>query len=91
MFTNVLKIFLLLSSFFFLLSLSLSYTIRDLTEEEKEAKISKDVKKLRKYEETMLKHYQAFLQVLESILQGLINIFSNCCGGSVFELFCPSP
>ena len=46
-----------------------SYIIRDLTEEEKETKVSKDVKKLRNFEEGMLKHYQNFLQVLENILQ----------------------
>ncbi|KAI9009804.1 nucleolar complex-associated protein-domain-containing protein, partial [Gaertneriomyces semiglobifer] len=45
------------------------YRIRQLTEAEKGVKVSKDVKKLRQYEEGLLSNYQAYLQVLESTVQ----------------------
>ncbi|ORX99050.1 nucleolar complex-associated protein 3 [Basidiobolus meristosporus CBS 931.73] len=42
------------------------YRIRNYTEQELTAKLSKDVKKLRNYEETLLQNYQAYLQSLEN-------------------------
>lgn len=56
--------------------------IRDLTEEEKDVKVSKDVKKLRHFEESLLKHYQAFLQVLENGLQGQPRFFAVAVVGN---------
>ncbi|KNC96974.1 uncharacterized protein SPPG_09502 [Spizellomyces punctatus DAOM BR117] len=45
------------------------YRIRQLTEEEQTMKVSKDVKRLRQYEETLLANYQAYLQILENTVQ----------------------
>ncbi|KAK9766364.1 hypothetical protein K7432_004609 [Basidiobolus ranarum] len=42
------------------------YRIRKLTEQELSAKLSREVKKLRNYEETLLSNYQAYLQSLEN-------------------------
>lgn len=46
-----------------------SYRIRELTEAEKTTKVSADVAKLRKFENSMLKYYQGFLQDCENVLQ----------------------
>ncbi|KAI9207010.1 nucleolar complex-associated protein-domain-containing protein [Polychytrium aggregatum] len=43
------------------------YRIRKLTDKELAVKVSKDVKKLRNYEETLLSNYQAYLQSLDKI------------------------
>ncbi|TPX66830.1 hypothetical protein SpCBS45565_g04211 [Spizellomyces sp. 'palustris'] len=45
------------------------YRIRQLTEEEQTMKVSKDVKRLRQYEETLIANYQAYLQILENTVQ----------------------
>jgi nucleolar complex protein 3 len=46
------------------------YRIRRLTEKElQEQKVSKEVRKLRNYEETLLSNYQAYLQSLEDLAQ----------------------
>lgn len=42
------------------------YRIRPASDKEREIKVSKDVKKLRNFEEALLKNYQAYLQALES-------------------------
>ncbi|KAF9929356.1 hypothetical protein FBU30_001622 [Linnemannia zychae] len=44
------------------------YRIRPLTEKEKSVTVSKDVAKLRDYEQTLLLNYQHYLQSLEKIL-----------------------
>ncbi|KAJ3401553.1 Nucleolar complex protein 3, partial [Chytridiales sp. JEL 0842] len=44
------------------------YRIRPLTDVEKAAKVSKEVKKLRTFEEGLVTNYQAYLQQLESML-----------------------
>ncbi|KAI8840332.1 CBF/Mak21 family-domain-containing protein [Chytriomyces cf. hyalinus JEL632] len=51
------------------------YRIRPLTDAEKSVQISKDVKKLRAFEEGILTHYQAFLQQLE------VSLRKNCSTG----------
>ncbi|KAJ3022733.1 Nucleolar complex protein 3 [Thoreauomyces humboldtii] len=48
------------------------YRIRQLTEAEKDIKVTKEVKKLRQYEETLLANYQAYLQVLENTVQATV-------------------
>ncbi|KAJ3285481.1 Nucleolar complex protein 3 [Borealophlyctis nickersoniae] len=45
------------------------YRIRALTDEEKAVKLSKDVKKLREYEQALLANYQNYLQVLENTIR----------------------
>ncbi|KAI8853921.1 CBF/Mak21 family-domain-containing protein [Chytridium lagenaria] len=45
------------------------YRIRPLTDLEKQQKVSKDVKKLRSYEEGLVSNYQAYLQQLEGALK----------------------
>ncbi|KAJ3204230.1 CCR4-NOT regulatory complex component, partial [Dinochytrium kinnereticum] len=45
------------------------YRIRPLTDVEKQQKVSKDVKKLRNYEEGLVSNYQAYLQQLERLLR----------------------
>ncbi|KAJ3028543.1 hypothetical protein HDV00_010180 [Rhizophlyctis rosea] len=49
------------------------YRIRSLTEEEQAVKVSKDVKKLREYEQALLRNYQEFLQVLENTVRAHIS------------------
>ncbi|TPX36912.1 hypothetical protein SmJEL517_g00999 [Synchytrium microbalum] len=44
------------------------YRIRQLTEAEKKTKVSKDVKKLRNFEQGLLTQYQSYLQSLDSII-----------------------
>ncbi|RKO91382.1 nucleolar complex-associated protein-domain-containing protein [Blyttiomyces helicus] len=46
------------------------YRIRSITEKEESTKVSKDVKRLRQYEEGLLTNYQAYLQALENAIQG---------------------
>ncbi|KAJ3174945.1 Nucleolar complex protein 3 [Geranomyces variabilis] len=48
------------------------YRIRQLTEAELAVKVTKEVKKLRQYEETLLSNYQAYLQVLENTVQSTV-------------------
>ncbi|KAJ3089734.1 Nucleolar complex protein 3, partial [Quaeritorhiza haematococci] len=45
------------------------YRIRQLTDKEKTVKVSKEVKKLRQYEQTLLSNYQAYLSTLESTIE----------------------
>ncbi|KAL1919756.1 uncharacterized protein VTP21DRAFT_1687 [Calcarisporiella thermophila] len=45
------------------------YRIRQLTEKEKAEKVSKEVKKLRAFEQTLLSNYQTYLQQLENELK----------------------
>lgn len=45
------------------------YPIRRLTEKEQGVKLSKEVKKLRDFEEGLLKHYQEYLQILETTVE----------------------
>jgi len=59
-------------SFFLLLS---SYRIRELTDKEKNQKMSKEVRKTRIFEEGILKYYQKFLERLEAIYQGFWSAF----------------
>jgi len=42
-----------------------SYNIRELSDDEQNAKVSRDVKKIRDYEQNLLKAYQRYLQSLE--------------------------
>jgi len=46
-----------------------SYRIRPLTEEERSAKVSKEVQKTRRFEENLLKFYQTFLNLLENLVK----------------------
>jgi len=46
------------------------YRIRQLSESEKNAKVSKEVKKLRQYESTLLINYQQYLQSLDNVIEG---------------------
>eukprot|EP00127_Corallochytrium_limacisporum_P001273 Clim_evm8s48 gene=Clim_evmTU8s48 len=46
------------------------YRIRELTEMEKATKVSKDVLKLRRFEQGLLRHYQNFLQTLYRLGRG---------------------
>ncbi|KAI8925466.1 nucleolar complex-associated protein-domain-containing protein [Entophlyctis helioformis] len=46
------------------------YRIRKLSEKELSTQISKDVKRLRQYEESLLQHYQLYLQQLEKLVSG---------------------
>lgn len=45
------------------------YPIRRLTEKEQGVKLSKEVKKLRDFEEGLLKYYQEYLQILETTVE----------------------
>lgn len=45
------------------------YTIRATSEKEQGVKLSKEVKKLREYEQGLLKYYQQYLQILEETVQ----------------------
>jgi len=55
------------------------YRIRQLSESEKNARVSKEVKKLRQYESTLLVNYQQYLQSLDNVIEGilLISILNN--------------
>ncbi|KAI8803184.1 nucleolar complex-associated protein-domain-containing protein [Cladochytrium replicatum] len=44
------------------------YAIRPLTEKEKTAKVSKEVKALRNFEESLVSNYQSYLQTIEQII-----------------------
>ncbi|RKP09789.1 nucleolar complex-associated protein-domain-containing protein [Thamnocephalis sphaerospora] len=46
------------------------YRIRELTEQERTAKVSADIKKLRKYEETLVFNYRAYLDALLREIKG---------------------
>jgi hypothetical protein len=46
------------------------YRIRALSADEMEEKVSKDVKRLRRFEQGLLAAYQAYLDHLDSVLQG---------------------
>ncbi|OUM59262.1 hypothetical protein PIROE2DRAFT_15231, partial [Piromyces sp. E2] len=46
------------------------YRIRQLSESEKNARVSKEVKKLRQYESTLLVNYQQYLQSLDNVIEG---------------------
>lgn len=43
------------------------YRIRKLTDGEKKTEVSKEIRKLRNFEETLLANYQSFLQTLETM------------------------
>lgn len=45
-----------------------SYRIRPLTEKEEAVKVSKDVKKLREFEKTLLHNYELYLKELDILL-----------------------
>ncbi|TPX44216.1 hypothetical protein SeLEV6574_g04632 [Synchytrium endobioticum] len=47
------------------------YRIRPLSEAEKSAKVSKEVKKLRTFEQMLLSQYQAYLQSLDSVINAV--------------------
>lgn len=47
------------------------YRIRPLTTEEEKVKVSKDVKKLRSFEQGILSGYQVYLQKLMEILRSM--------------------
>jgi nucleolar complex protein 3 len=47
------------------------YRIRKLSEEELAAQVSKEVRRLRNFEETLLSHYQAYLQTIEAIIKSI--------------------
>ncbi|KAJ3331895.1 Nucleolar complex protein 3 [Blyttiomyces sp. JEL0837] len=63
------------------------YRIRPLTDAEKEAKVSKEVKKLRTFEETLVTNYQNYLQQLENVL----NYHSSPSDGSKQSHLSPDP
>ena len=46
------------------------YRIRPLTEKEEAVKVSKDVKKLREFEKTLLSNYESYIKDLDFILKG---------------------
>jgi nucleolar complex protein 3 len=48
------------------------YRIRQLTEQEKEVKVKKDVKRLRDFEGSLISNYKAYLAFLESAVKGII-------------------
>ncbi|KAI8825104.1 CBF/Mak21 family-domain-containing protein [Fimicolochytrium jonesii] len=48
------------------------YRIRQLTDAEQGVAVTKEVKKLRQYEETLLSNYQAYLQILENTVQATV-------------------
>lgn len=50
------------------LSFVYSYRIRPLTEKEEAVKVSKDVKKLREFEKTLLHNYELYLKELDTLL-----------------------
>ena len=50
------------------------YRIRELTDEEKQAKVTKEVGKLRDFEESLLSNYRHYLQNLEEIINGCFKI-----------------
>ncbi|OLY79561.1 Nucleolar complex protein 3-like protein, partial [Smittium mucronatum] len=49
------------------------YRIRDLTKQELETKVSKDVKLLRKFEESLVKYYRSFLYLLFGIVDDVLS------------------
>ncbi|KAJ3148971.1 Nucleolar complex protein 3 [Irineochytrium annulatum] len=65
--THVLK-FCLLTQLTVYRDIIPGYRIRPLTDAEKEQKVSKEVKKLRSFEEDLLTNYQAYLQQLDAAL-----------------------
>ena len=63
------------------------YSIRPLTEAERQAKVSKDVKKQRVFEETLLRSYNQYVERLDEILKtvkkgdaGVVPIAIGCLG-----------
>ncbi|XP_047124104.1 nucleolar complex protein 3 homolog isoform X2 [Hydra vulgaris] len=54
-----------------------SYRIRELSEEEKTAKISWDVKKIREFEECLITSYQSYLQSLEDTLKDCLKMLNK--------------
>ena len=46
------------------------YKIRELTSDEKKVRVKKDVKKLRNFEEILLRDYQSYIKHMECILKG---------------------
>ena len=68
------------------------YSIRPLTEVERQAKVGKDVKKQRYFEETLLRSYGQFIDRLEEILKtvkrgdaGIVPIAVGCLGELAVE------
>lgn len=61
------KRILLLSMIPIFRSLIPGYRIRELTESEKSQKLSKDVKKLRNFEETLVANYRAYIDILKNV------------------------
>ena len=49
------------------------YRIRKQTEKEEKVKLSKDVKRVKEYEETLLSNYQNYLQTLEDVVKGMFS------------------
>ncbi|KAF8473991.1 nucleolar complex-associated protein-domain-containing protein [Kalaharituber pfeilii] len=47
------------------------YRIRPLTEEEQSAKVTKDVKKLRSYEQALVSAYQQYVEMLAALARGI--------------------
>lgn len=54
-----------------------SYRIRDLSDVERSAKVTGDVKQLREFEEGLLSSYQAYLQLLEDIIKDVLKTFKR--------------
>lgn len=48
------------------------YRIRPLTDEEQKAKVTKEVKKLRGFEQSLVSNYQAYVEALAKISRGEI-------------------
>ncbi|OMJ24107.1 Nucleolar complex-associated protein 3 [Smittium culicis] len=53
------------------------YRIRELTKQELETKVSKEVKLQRKYEENLVKYYRIFLTILFKIVDQVISVTSK--------------
>lgn len=60
-----------------------SYHIREMSDEEQNSKVSKDVKKIRDYEQGLLKLYQQYLQVLEDNIKSSKNFVKKSRGKGV--------
>lgn len=54
-----------------------SYRIRDLSDQEKTVKVSRDVRKLRDFEESMLSCYQKYLQLLEDNIKDCLKLLKR--------------
>ncbi|EDQ88262.1 uncharacterized protein MONBRDRAFT_32917 [Monosiga brevicollis MX1] len=53
------------------------YRVRSLSEKERDSVVSKDVAKLRAFEQGLLTHYQAFLKLLHNTIKPLMHAFKQ--------------